>query len=156
MNPAGVRRMASNDGAAIPEALISSIYSILSDKDCVKLLQMISEHRQPKINDLGTRKRYYERITKLKKAHLIVKKKNKKESKEERIGIELTEFGSVVYESLVTLGHAGNLILNLKVIDELDKEIPHGELDKLMETLIPDEAIRKVLLQKNANLSRSL
>ena len=156
MHPAGIRRMASNDGAAVPEALISSIYSIHSDKDCVKLLQMISEHRQPKINNLGTRKRYYERITKLKKAHLIVKRKNKKESKEERIGLELTDFGSVVYESLVTLRHAGNLLLNLKVMDALDKEIPHEELDKLMETLIPDETIRKILLQNNTNLSRSL
>lgn len=42
---------------APPESSITNVYSILSDEDCVKLLQMISEHRQPKISNLGTPQR---------------------------------------------------------------------------------------------------
>lgn len=38
--------------AAPPKSSITNIYSILSDEDYVKLLQMISEHRQPKISNL--------------------------------------------------------------------------------------------------------
>ena len=80
---------------------------------------------------------------------MIVKKKTKKERKDDGTSLELTEVGSAVYESLVTLGHVGNLRLSLKVMDALDKKMPHEELNKLIETLIPDEAIRKILLQNN-------
>ena len=67
--------MASVDDAA-PNDVLSNIFSILSDEDCVKMLEMIFEHRQPRIGDFGTRKRYYDRMARLKKAHLITKKKN--------------------------------------------------------------------------------
>jgi hypothetical protein len=130
--------MASVDAAA-PKDLLSNIFSILSDEDSVNMLEMIFEHRQPRIGDFGTRKRYYERMARLKKAHLITKKEN--------IGYELTVLGSSLYESFLTLQRAKNLLWNLKAIDDLD-EVPNEELKKLIETLIPDEAIRKILLEK--------
>ena len=52
----------------------SDIFSLLRDGDCVKMLQMIIEHRHPTGSDFGTRKRYYDRLAKLKRAHLIAKK----------------------------------------------------------------------------------
>ena len=33
---------------------LSRIYFILLDPDCVKMLQMISEDRQPKVSDIGS------------------------------------------------------------------------------------------------------
>ena len=139
--------MASVDVAA-PKASLSNIFSILSDEDCVKMLQMIFEHRQPRIGDFGTRKRYYERMARLKKAHLITKKKNIGYQIKKEPGHELTDLGSILYESLLTLKHAKNLLWNLKAIDALDEEVPIEERKKLTEALIPDEAIRKILVEK--------
>ena len=131
--------MASFDAAA-PKDLLSNIFSILSDEDSVKILEMIFEHRQPRIGDFGTRKRYYDRMTRLKKAHLITKKKN--------IGYELTLLGSTLYESFLAIQRAKNLLWNLKALDALD-EVPNEERKKLIEALIPDEAIRKILFEKH-------
>ena len=132
--------------AAPPKSSITNIYSILSDEDCVKLLQMISEHRQPKISNLGTRKRYYERLSKIREAHLIIKKKDRSKG-DDLSNYELTDFGSSLYDSLLTLRRAANLRWSLKAIDALDDRVPIEERIKLIQTLIPYEAIRKILLK---------
>jgi hypothetical protein len=132
-------------------AFIPTIYSILSDEDCVKLLQMIFEHRQPKVSDLSTRKRYYTRLSKLRKAHLITKKESSKSMGESgdrlhphQTDYKLTDFGSVIYQSLLILRRADNLSPKLRAIDAFEESgAPYEELDKLIETLIPDETIRK-------------
>jgi hypothetical protein len=132
--------------AAPPKSSITNIYSILSDEDCVKLLQMISEHRQPKINNLGTRKRYYERLSKIRKAHLIIKKKDRSKG-DDISNYELTDLGSSLYESLLTLRRAANLRWRLNAIDVLDDRVPIEERIKLIQAIIPDETIRKILLK---------
>jgi hypothetical protein len=132
--------------AAPPKSSITNTYSILSDEDCVKLLQMISEHRQLKINTLGTRKRYYERLSKIRKAHLIIKKKDRSKG-DDISNYELTDLGSSLYESLLTLRRAANLRWRLNAIDALDDRVPIEERIKLIQAIIPDETIRKILLK---------
>jgi hypothetical protein len=64
------------------------------------MLQIIIEQRQPKIIDFSIRKRYYERIPKLKIAHLITQKKVNDHKTIDEIGYEVIVVGSTVYKSL--------------------------------------------------------
>lgn len=148
---------------SFPKASVQRILSILSDVGCVKILDMVYEQRQPKISDIGTRKRYYERITKLTKAQLITKeKKNGKQHQQQQqkqqkttaneYGYELTDLGLSVYGILMILRRAEDLRMNLEAIDALDESMPHEELNKLIEKLIPDESIRKILLKDRLRL----
>jgi Fe2+ or Zn2+ uptake regulation protein len=150
-----------------PSASVQKIFSILSDAGCVKILDMVYEHRQPKIRDLGTRKHYYDRIAKLTKAHLITKKKRngkqqlqQQQQKQQqktpanKFGYELTDLGVSVYGILRILRRAQDLRMNLEAIDALDESMPHEELNKLIEKLIPDESIRKILLKDRLRLIR--
>lgn len=121
----------------------SHIFSLLRDEDCVKMLQMIIEHRHPTVGDFGTRKRYYDRLLKLKKAHLIVKKSGLQKD------YEITPIGAVMYSGLLTLKRAESLRLNFQALDALNETVPAEELDKMMEMLIPDEALRKLLRAKH-------
>ncbi|MGA9318048.1 MAG: hypothetical protein WBV84_08330 [Nitrososphaeraceae archaeon] len=121
----------------------SEIFSLLRDEDCVKMLQMIIEHRHPTVSDFGTRKRYYDRLAKLKRARLIAKKNAL------RAGYEVTPLGAVMYEGLLTLRRAESLRWNFQALDTLDETVPSEERDKIMETLVPDEALRKLLRSKS-------
>ncbi len=121
----------------------SEIFSLLRDEDCVKMLQMIIEHRHPTIGDFGTRKRYYDRLAKLKRARLIAKKNAL------RAGYEVTPLGAIMYEGLLTLRRAESLHWNFQALDALDDTVPSEERDKIMETLVPDEALRKLLRSKD-------
>ena len=121
----------------------SDIFSLLRDKDCVKMLQMIIEHRHLTVGDFGTRKRYYNRLLKLKRAHLIAKKNALPKD------YEITPIGAVMYSGLLTLRRAESLRLNFQALDALNETVPAAELDKMMETLIPDEALRKLLRAKH-------
>jgi hypothetical protein len=143
-------RASSDDAStALPKGSISTIFSILSDEGCIKILQTISENRQPRVGDLGTRKRYYTRLSKLKKAHLIMKK-SKRDAEEgisHQDGYELTDLGSILYSLYLTIRRAESLRVNLGAIDTLDESMPQEEVNKLIEALIPDESIRKFLLK---------
>ena len=55
--------------------------------------------------------------------------------------------GLTVYGIVMILRRAEDLRMNLEAIDALDENMPHEELNKLIETLIPDEVIRKILLK---------
>jgi hypothetical protein len=107
------------------------------------MLQMIIEHRHPTVGDFGTRKRYYDRLLKLKRAHLIVKKNALPK------GYKITPLGAIMYEGLLTLRRAESLRLNFQALDVLNETVPAEELDKIMETLIPNEALRKLLRAKH-------
>lgn len=127
---------------------LSRIYFILSDPDCVKMFQMISEDRQPKVSDIGSRKRYYDRMRKLKEAHLIISKKNKTYQRRNGPGHKITSWGSIVYDTLQTLKRAENLRWILIALDTIPDDISFKERNKLIEALIPDEDIRKILVKK--------
>ncbi|MGB8643415.1 MAG: hypothetical protein WCD28_14135, partial [Nitrososphaeraceae archaeon] len=120
----------------------SEIFSLLRDEDCVKMLQMIIEHRHPTVSDFGTRKRYYDRLAKLKRARLIAKKNAL------RAGYEVTPLGAVMYEGLLTLRRAESLRWNFQALDALEETVPSEERKKIMETLVPDEALIKLLRSK--------
>lgn len=125
---------------------LSDIFSLLRDEDCVKMLQMIIEHRHPTVGDFGTRKRYYHRLLKLKRAHLIVKKNAL------RAGYEITPVGAIMYKGLLTLRRAESLRWNFQALDALDETVPTEERNKIMETLIPDEALRELLRRKDQKI----
>jgi hypothetical protein len=122
------------------------------------MLQMISEGQKPRIRDFGTPKRYYPRMRALKEAQLvaIVMKKgnssndnnnNSKGKRSNKKEYKLTALGQSLYESLPKLRHALSLYWKLNAIDALDKEVPLVGYNKLVESLIQDEALRKVLLK---------
>ena len=121
----------------------SKIFSLLRDEDCVKMLQMILEHRHPRIGDFGTRRRYYDRLAKLNKARLIAKKNP------HRAGYEVTPLGAIMYEGLLTLRRAESLRWNFQALDALDETVPSEERDKIMETLVPDEGSKKATAFKS-------
>ncbi|MGB7958350.1 MAG: hypothetical protein WCF46_00510 [Nitrososphaeraceae archaeon] len=54
-----------------------------------------------------------------------------------------------MYEGLLTLRRAESLRWNFQALDALDETVPSEERDKIMETLVPDEALRKLLRSKS-------
>ena len=112
------------------------------------MLQMISEDRQPEVSDIGSRKRYYDRMRKLKEAHLIIGKKNKRYQTRNGPRNKITSWGSIVYDTLLTLKRAENLRWLLLALDAIPDDISFKERNKLIEALIPDEDIRKILVRK--------
>jgi hypothetical protein len=53
-----------------------------------------------------------------------------------------------MYEGLLTLRRAESLRWNFQALDALDETVPSEERDKIMETLVPDEVLRKLLRSK--------
>jgi hypothetical protein len=161
---------ASDDVQAKSSPYAQRVFSILSDVDCVKILDMIYERQQPKLKDLGTRKRYYESMAKLTKAQLITKRKKsgieqqlqqqkqrqQSTANEYEYGYEFTDLGLSVYGILMLLRRAEDLHMKLDAIDALDENMPHEELNKLIEKLVPDESIRKILLKDRRRLITKL
>jgi hypothetical protein len=116
---------------------LSDIFSVLSDDDSLKIIQMIVDHRDPKISDFESPKRYYTRLSKLKNA-LIIKRKGK--------SYEITAFGSVIYDMIQTVKLAHDLHWKLQVIDAIGDRVPVVERQQIIESLIPDKSIRKTLI----------
>lgn len=117
---------------------LSDIFSVLSDNDSLKIIQMIVDHRDPKITDFDSPKRYYTRLSKLKNA-LIIKRKGK--------SFEITAFGSVIYDMIQTVQLAHDLHWKLQVIDAIGDRVPEVERQQIIESLIPDKSIRKTLIE---------
>jgi hypothetical protein len=117
---------------------LSEIFSVLSDDDSLRIIQMIVDHRNPKITDFESPKRYYTRLSKLKNA-LIVKKKGR--------SYELTAFGSVIYDMIQTIKLAHDLHWKLQVIDAIGDRVPEVERHQIIESLISDKSIRKTLIE---------
>jgi len=117
---------------------LSEIFSVLSDDDSLRIIQMIVDNRDPKITDFESPKRYYTRLSKLKNA-LIVKKKGR--------SYELTAFGSVIYDMIQTVRLAHDLHWKLQVIDAIGDRVPEVERQQIIESLISDKSIRKTLIE---------
>jgi hypothetical protein len=123
---------------------LSEVFSVLSDDDSLRIIQMVVDHQDPKIADFESPKRYYTRLSKLKNA-LIVKRKGR--------SYELTAFGSVIYDILQTVKLAHELHWKLQVIDAIGDRVPDAERQQIIESLIPDKSIRKTLIETRlANL----
>ena len=123
---------------------LSEIFSVLSDDDSLRIIQMIFDHRDPKITDFESPKRYYTRLSKLKNA-LLVKRKGR--------SYELTAFGLVIYDMIQTVKLAHDLHWKLQVIDAIGDRVPDVERQQIIESLILDKSIRKTLIETRlANL----
>ena len=117
---------------------LSDIFSVLSDDDSLKFIQMIVDHRVLKIIDFESPKRYYTRLSKLKRSH-IIKRKGKT--------YELTAFGSVIYDMTQKVRLAHDLHWKLQLIDSIGDGVPDVERQQIIESLIPDQSIRKTLIE---------
>lgn len=117
---------------------LSEIFSVLSDDDSLRIIQMIVDHRDPKITDFESPKRYYTRLSKLKNA-LIIKRKGR--------SYELTAFGLVIYDLIQTVKLAHDLHWKLQVIDAIEDRVPDVERLQIIESLIADRSIRRSLTE---------
>jgi hypothetical protein len=115
------------------------ILSILSDEDCLRLLQKVIAKETLKISDFENPKRYYTRLALLKKSSLIIKRGK---------AYEITALGCILYEVLQTAETAHSFSWELKVIDTINVGIPVKERHEIIKKLIPDECIQKILLAK--------
>jgi hypothetical protein len=123
---------------------LSSIFSVLSDSDSLKIIATIASHHQDlKIGDFDTPKRYYSRLSKLKKA-TIIRKKGK--------SYALTSFGSILYNTIQTVKQAQGLQWKLEVVDAIDENLPQTERTSIIESLIPNELMRNILIELRAKL----
>lgn len=121
---------------------LSSIFSVLSDSDSLKIIDTIASHHQDlKIGDFDTPKRYYSRLSKLKKA-TIIRKKGK--------SYALTSFGSILYNIIQTVKQAQGLQWKLEVVDAIDENLPQTERTSIIESLIPNESMRNILIEPRA------
>jgi hypothetical protein len=117
---------------------LSEIFSVLSDDDSLRIIQMIVDHRDPKITDFESPKRYYARLSKLKNA-LIIKRKGR--------SYEMTAFGLVIYDMIQTVRLAHDLHWKLQVIDAIEDRVPDAERRQIIESLIADRSIRRSLTE---------
>ena len=123
---------------------LSSIFSVLSDSDSLKIIGTIaSRHQDLKIGDFDTPKRYYSRLSKLKKASIIRKKGR---------SYALTSFGSILYNTIQTVKQAHGLHWKLEVVDAIDESLPHTERQSIIESLIPNKLMRNILTESRATL----
>jgi hypothetical protein len=94
------------------------------------------------ISRLGlTRKQYYSRISALLKTGLI---------RRENRQYEVTSFGMIIYDILSVIGTAINYYWKLKAIDsiEIEHKLPIDERSKIINTLIDNEKIIKILMNR--------
>jgi len=123
---------------------LSNIFSVLSDNDSLKIIDTIASRQQDlKIGDFDTPKRYYSRLSKLKKA-TIIRKKGKSHA--------LTSFGSILYDTIQTVKQAQGLQWKLEVVDVIDENLPQTERQSIIESLIPNELMRNILIEPRATL----
>jgi pyruvate/2-oxoglutarate/acetoin dehydrogenase E1 component len=121
---------------------LSNIFSVLSDNDSLKIIDTIASRQQDlKIGDFDTPKRYYSRLSKLKKA-TIIRKKGK--------SYALTSFGSILYDTIQTVKQAQGLQWKLEVVDAIDENLPQTERQSIIESLIPNELMRNILIEQRA------
>ena len=89
-----------------------------------------------------TRKQYYSRISALMKTGLISRKDRQ---------YMLTSLGKIVYDAQLMIGRATNTIWKLKAIDSIETEhkLPADERNKIINTLIDNQDIVKILVRQS-------
>ncbi|HET7149023.1 MAG TPA: hypothetical protein VFI73_11045 [Candidatus Nitrosopolaris sp.] len=91
-----------------------------------------------------TKKEYYSRISRLKKAGLVNRQKGR---------YFVTAFGRVIYGAQRLLGSAVNNYWKLKAIDSLgistDDKVPPEERTKIIDLMIGNPQIKEILLSAN-------
>jgi hypothetical protein len=89
-----------------------------------------------------SRKQYYSRISALMKTGLISRRDRQ---------YMLTSLGKIVYDAQLIIGRATNTIWKLKAIDSIETEhkLPADERNKIINTLIDNQDIIKILVKQS-------
>jgi len=102
---------------------------------------MISEGRQPKTDDFGSRKRFFQRLSKLKRAGLVYKKKDLFG------GYQLTPLGTAIDKGILILREISNFSWSFQAIDALNETIPVEDRNKIIEALIPNGNVQNLFFK---------
>jgi hypothetical protein len=123
------------------DRILCDIFLALSDQDTLKMFQtIVLNQKKIEWRDFDTRKKYYSRLTKLKKNFLV--KKEKKNSV-----YVVTAFGSIIYDAFLHARKTQDLYWQLRIIDTFNETVPEDQRKKMIESLMPhDDEIRKILL----------
>ena len=125
---------------------IANILSAIADDKSLVLFNTIAiagGESDILITRLGvTRKQYYSRISALMKTGLISRKDRQ---------YMLTSLGKIVYDAQLMIGRATNTIWKLKAIDSIETEhkLPADERNKIINTLIDNQDIIKILVKQS-------
>ena len=133
--------------------MVSDILTAISDDKSLVLFDTIalsSGNTDILIRKLGlTRKQYYSRMYALTNAGLITRSNGK---------YSLTSFGKIVYEAQILIGSAKQNYWKLKAIDSIEsssRKMTTEERNKIIDTLIVDNELKEILLDRNKNAAQN-
>ena len=126
-------------------SVVNILRAIANHKSLIlfNTIALAGEHSDILITRLGfTRKQFYSRMSALQKTGLISRKKRQ---------YKLTSLGLIVYDAQLMIGRATNIYWKLKAIDTLETEhkLPIDELNRMINTLIEDQDIIKILVKQS-------
>jgi hypothetical protein len=130
----------------LQEASIANILKAIADDRSLVLFNTIAiagGDSDILITRLGvTRKQFYSRMSALQKTGLISRKNRQ---------YVLTSLGLIVYDAQMMIGRATNTYWKLKAIDSLETEhmLPADERNKIINTLIDNQDIIKILVKQS-------
>jgi predicted transcriptional regulator len=126
----------------------ADVFNAISDEKSLDLFKNIVMTKTGDTNIFRkkiklTRKQYYSRMSRMRKAGLIKRKNGK---------YFLTSLGKVVHEAESMIESALKDYWKLKAIDSLEHdgsklELPTEEHSKILDTLIDNQAIKEILLK---------
>jgi hypothetical protein len=121
---------------------VANIFKTISDAISVELFKNISEEGNDTADLMSktrlSRRQYYSRLSNFTRNGMVVRKNGQNHR---------TTFGRVVYHALMTIEKAYVNYYNLKAIDSIGLygSIPREEHNKIIDRLITDQDIRKIL-----------
>lgn len=125
---------------------VASIFKTISDAVSMELFKNISETGNDSADLMSktklSRRQYYSRLSNFTRSGMVVRKNGQNHR---------TTFGRVVYHALMTVEKAYVNYYNLKAIDSIGLygSIPREEHNKIIDALITDQDIRKILFSVN-------
>lgn len=128
------------------EGLLANILKAIADDKSLVLFNTIAiagGNSDILISRLGlTRKQYYSRISALMETGLISRKDRQ---------YMLTSLGKIVYDAQLMIGRATNTYWKLKAIDSIETEhsLPGDERNRIINTLIDNQDIAKILVKQS-------
>jgi predicted transcriptional regulator len=90
-----------------------------------------------------TKKPHYQRMSALVRSGLVMKRQDHK--------YYLTAFGHIIYQVLLTMYGAMDEFWKLKAIDSLNNNIPAQERKAIMDSMIGNEKIKKLLYRTHSS-----
>jgi predicted transcriptional regulator len=150
-----MKKMSEYDRERVPSAgypqsagpsVVDSLRAIADDKSLV-LFNAIAlaggNDTEILVKKIGlTKKQYYSRISAMVRNNLI--------SRKNRL-YHLTSFGMIVYDAQMMIGRGVSTFWKLKAIDSLetDHKLPMNERNKIINTLIDNQDIIKILVKES-------